>query len=148
MLSIPQLKSYLLHPWQFKRTITHHADPQIAQIEGTLTFFLITKSDDQCRYLYCEKGVISQGAYAGPIEQTYEFLFKPDGLAQVYFKNGGFFYCLDLTLGQASITHQCGDDTYLGQVEVHSQTQHQYIWHVKGPRKNYTSHTIFSRISH
>lgn len=50
----------------------------------------------------------------------------------------------DLPL-QLQHTHSCGADTYTSSFDVLSHSQWRTTYHVSGPRKNYTSVTVFSR---
>ena len=145
MLPINHLQHYLDDSWKFRRQITHHQTQQLAHVEGTTSWQLLPAPPAQPRHLYLERGVLQIGDYTGAMTQTYQYVFRTLTSADIYFKDGRFFYTLDLTTGQCEFHHLCGEDTYQGQVEVMSKTEYRQTWHVSGPRKDYTSQTIFFR---
>ena len=149
MLPIFQLKSYLLHPWFFKRKVTHKKaqlnQHPTASVEGLQTWQIISTQAHAARYLYVERGRLKIGAYIGEAEQAYQFEFKRKDQAQVYFNDGRFFYAFDLKQGKKEVEHQCCADHYLGKIKVISKTQYSCTWYVKGPQKDYCSQTLFSR---
>ncbi len=89
--------------------------------------------------------MIQLASYIGKAAQTYCYKFPRNTDAEIYFNDGRFFYTLDLTTGHCEIRHLCGEDTYDGVFDAISERTYQQIWRVSGPRKNYTSHTTFSR---
>lgn len=145
MLPVTHLRCYLNHRWHFKRRIIHHHSNQVANIEGTAAWQAMPGADAERTLLYHEAGVIQLANYTGKASQTYRFDFPCDAIAEVYFNDGRFFYTLDLTSSHCDIHHLCGADTYDGRVDAISETEHHQIWRVTGPRKDYTSHTTFSR---
>ncbi len=151
MLSVFHLKSYLLHSWTFKRTVTHKkihfGHHQTAIVEGVQTWQPLSVLVNVSRYLYVERGCLALGNHRGMAEQKYQFEFQKNDQAQVYFNDGRFFYSLDLKKGKKEIEHQCGSDHYLGEIQVISKRQYSCTWHVTGPQKDYCSYTLFSRKS-
>ncbi len=145
MLSVTRLRCYLNHDWHFKRRIIHHSSNQIATIDGVVSWEKVSGVDAEQTLLYREHGVIQLASYKGKATQTYRYEFPSDAIAEVYFSDGRFFYTLNLTSTHCDIHHLCGADTYEGQFDVISKTEHHQRWRVTGPRKDYTSHTIFSR---
>ncbi len=139
------LRHYLEHPWRFQRQIVHHDTGQVASINGTVSWQDVSKPHAVPMLLYSETGVIQLASYTGNATQTYRYAFPSDAIAGVYFSDRRFFYTLDLTTSHCEIQHLCGEDTYNGVFDAISETTYQQIWHVTGPRKNYTSHTTFSR---
>jgi hypothetical protein len=145
MLPIHDLRHYLQHPWCFQRQIVHHHSSQVATIQGTVSWQDVSKPDAALTLLYREFGVIQLATYTGKATQTYAYMFPSNAAAEVYFSDGRFFYTLDLTTDHCKIRHVCGEDIYDGVFDALSETTYQQIWRVIGPRKDYTSHTTFSR---
>ena len=145
MLQIQQLRHYLSDTWHLQRRITHHWTNQVVTIEGVVTWQTAPRTEENYTDLYREHCVMRLENYTAKATQTYGYHFPSDSIAAVYFSDGRFFYTLDLTTSHCDIQHLCGDDTYDGIVDAISENQYQQIWQVRGPRKHYTSHTIFSR---
>lgn len=142
---IHPLRHYLEHPWRFQRQIVHHHTGQVANINGTVSWQDVSKPDAVPMLLYREMGVIQLATYTGKATQTYRYTFPSQTVAEVYFRDGRFFYTLDLTTSYCDIRYLCGEDTYHGVFDAVSETIYHQIWRVIGPRKAYTSHTTFSR---
>jgi hypothetical protein len=62
----------------------------------------------------------------------------------VQFPSGMDFIALGLDARQ-SVLHHCGDDTYRGRFFFRSHDHWAEFWHVRGPRKCYTSLARFER---
>jgi hypothetical protein len=146
MLPIYHLQHYLEHRWRFHRQVVHHHDNQVAYINGTASWQDMNKSDAVPALLYREIGTIQLAAYTGTATQKYCYTFPSHKVAEVYFSDGHFFYTLDLTTSHCEIQHPCGEDMYHGVFDAISETTYQQIWRVTGPHKDYTSHTIFTRL--
>src|SRR5688572_26825156 len=142
---IHPLRYYLEHPWRFQRQIVHHHTGQVANINGTVSWQNVSKPDAVPTLLYREMGVIQLATYTGKATQTYGYTFPSHTVAKVYFRDGRFFYTLDLTTSYCDIHYLCGEDTYHGVFDAVSETIYHQTWHVTGPRKDYTSHTTFFR---
>ena len=142
---VNQLRAYLEHPWRFHRHIVHHDTGQVADIHGTVSWQEMSQPEAIFMLQYCETGVIQVGTYTGKASQTHWYTFPTAATVDIYFSDKRFFYTLDLTTGRCDIRHPCGDDTYDGACEALSDTTYQQIWRVTGPRKNYTSHTSYTR---
>ncbi len=145
MLPVINLRGYLDHGWSFKRRIIHHHNDQVATIDGSVSWQKMPGSDADRTLLYREQGVIRLANYIGNASQTYRYDFSSEGIADIYFNDGRFFYTLDLTTSHCDVQHLCGADTYDGTFDAISDHEHHQIWRVTGPRKDYTSHTIFTR---
>ena len=145
MLQVKQLRDYLSDTWRLQRRITHHQTNQVVIIEGIATWQMLSGVGKIYTHLYHEDCVMQLETYTAKATQTYGYHFPNDSMADVYFSDGRFFYTLDLTTSHCDIQHLCGDVTYNGVVDVISEREYRQIWQVRGPRKHYTSHTIFSR---
>ncbi len=142
---VNDLRRYLVQPWCFQRQIVHRDTGQVANMHGTVSWQAPAQPDALTTLRYCEMGVIQMAHYTGKASQTYRYAFASDSISEVYFSDGRFFYTLDLTTGHCEIRHVCGEDIYDGVFEAVSETTYQQTWRVMGPRKDYTSHTVFSR---
>jgi hypothetical protein len=142
---VHHLHDYLKHHWHFKRQIVHHHTGQIATIDGTASWRDVSKADAVPTILYRECGVIQLATYTGKATQTYRYTFPSDAVAEVYFRDGHFFYTLDLTTGHCEVRHLCREDIYDGVFDAIADTTYQQLWRVTGPCKHYTSHTTYSR---
>ena len=131
--------------WDFHRQVYHHDTGQVADIHGHVTWQDISTPGAVPTLRYCETGVLQLDAYTCRATQTHIYTFPSQTVAEIYFRDGRFFYTLDLTTGHCTTHHPCGDDLYEGAFEAVSETLYQHIWRVTGPDKNYTSHTTFSR---
>lgn len=145
MLPVKQLRDYLRHTWRLQRRITHHQTQQVVTIEGLVTWQSVCSAAGQYTDLYHENCVMQLEQYTAKAHQTYGYEFPSDAIAEVSFSDGRLFYTLDLTTGHCDIQHLCGEDTYEGVVDAISETEYRQTWQVSGPRKHYTSDTIFSR---
>lgn len=145
MLQVKQLRDYLCDTWRLQRRITHHQTNQVVTIEGIATWQAAPGAEEKYTYLYGEKCVMQLENYTAKATQTYGYHFPSESIAAVYFSDGRFFYTLDLATSHCDIQHLCGEDIYDGMVDAISKREYRQIWRVSGPRKHYTSHTIFSR---
>jgi len=121
-------------PWQIARTITH-ADGLTATLKGTAIFTPEGKG-----LAYAETGALSIGG-AAPFEATQRYTWDSD--LSVYFPDGRYFHQVPPSGGTAA--HWCAPDQYDGTYDFADWPRWQITWRVKGPRKDYTSHTILWR---
>lgn len=97
---------------------------------------------------YQENGTLRLGAHHGRAEQYYRYDF-PSGNARasVSFRDGRPFHDLDLSEGQATVTHVCGQDLYDGHFTAIDACHWQSVWAVEGPRKDQVIVTLYTRIT-
>ena len=98
--------------------------------------------------VYEEHGTVSFGAHHGPAEQQSVFEF-PSGpsRATVKFRDGRIFHELDLSQGQAAVSHVCEPDFYEGVFVAMNADAWQSTWDVTGPRKDQKIVTLYTRLS-
>ena len=144
MVPINDLSHYLEHQWYFNRRVIHHKTDQLVCIEGAAGWRELEAGVGRS-LLYEELGVVKMASYTGNATQRYSYDLRCAGVADVHFRDGRFFYRLDLTTGCCDIEHLCRDDTYRGVFDVVSETLFRQSWQVSGPRKNFSSHTDFFR---
>ena len=145
MFPVKQLRDYLGYTWRLQRRITHHQTYQVVTIEGIVTWEVVGGAAEPHTDLYHENCVMHLEQYTAKASQTYRYQFPSDSIAEVSFSDGRLFYVLDLTTSHCDIHHLCGEDTYTGVIDVMAEREYRQIWQVRGPRKDYTSHTVFSR---
>lgn len=115
--------------WHLAREI-RHADGQIHYFDGTATF---TPGPEVLHYE--ERGTLRAGSAAFEAQQRYTW--APD--LAVHFADGRFFHRVPPEGGETS--HWCDPDQYNGQYDFAAWPTWTVTWRVRGPRKNYTSHT-------
>lgn len=98
--------------------------------------------------LYDERGTLTFGAHHGPAEQRLIFDFSCGNVrATVSFRDGRAFHDLDLSDGQAIVSHPCGPDLYQGRFVAINAMRWQSAWTVTGPRKDQEIFTRYTRLS-
>jgi len=96
--------------------------------------------------LYGEQGTLIFGAHHGPAEQRLSYEFPcGDARASVRFRDGRAFHELDLSDGEAKVTHWCGADIYQGCFVAIDAGQWRSAWNVTGPRKDQEIVTLYTR---
>lgn len=145
MFTVTQLRDYLSYTWHLQRRITDHLTHQVVMIEGVVTWEEARGGAAPYTNLYHENCVMQLPQYTATASQTYGYQFPSDSIAEVSFIDGRLFYTLDLATSHCDIHHLCGEDTYIGGVDAIAEREYLQTWRVRGPRKDYTSHTIFSR---
>jgi len=97
--------------------------------------------------LYEERGMLTFGAHCGAAEQSYKYDFAcGNARACVTFRDGRAFHDLDLSHGQAVVSHACGLDLYAGRFIALDPSHWQSAWKVAGPRKDQEILTLYSRL--
>lgn len=89
---------------------------------------------------YAERGRLWI-AESAPMEAERHYLWQP-GL-RVYFEDGRFFHTVPSMGGRAH--HVCPPDDYVVDYTFHDWPVFQAVWHVRGPRKDYTMTTRYTR---
>ena len=125
-------KPFLQGKWTFKRQIDDRHSNTKMSATGTLTV------DNT---LWAEQGDLNGTKFT----QNYGLVFNDKGGITVNFPDGRLFYTLKNLEENQTIDHLCGNDHYQGAYTYQTQTQFTLIWHVKGPKKDYTMTTEYSR---
>lgn len=117
-------------------TLTRHIDDRHSNTRMTATGTLTVDNT-----LWAEQGILDGNKFT----QNYGLVFDNKGGLTVNFPDGRLFYTLENQTQPQTIDHRCGNDHYQGEYTVQSQTQFTQIWKVKGPKKEYTMITEYSR---
>ena len=141
MLSVDDLKAFLLGDWAVDRLIVDRALAMTGRLQGQATF-----APSVGGLLYTEGGTLTFGDHAGPAEQSYFYDFpEGDRRASVRFADGRAFHDLDLKRGEDRVSHACPPDFYQGMFTALSATTWRSEWTVSGPRKDYELTTTYTR---
>ena len=132
----------LLGEWTLNRTITPGGS-----FEGTAVFE--ARSDTVFEYREEGRFTLDDGTVLQPTK-SYEWRLE-DGNIVVYFNDGAtkgqLFHVIDLTEGgQAAATHWCDPDQYNTDYSFADMPNGFSMTHkVEGPKKSYTSKSLFTR---
>lgn len=127
--------------WVLSRTIEDRLQRQDGQFTGTARF----EAAGSARLAYAEQGRLRLGA--GPdliASRQYFWDFTAEGV-DVRFDDGRPFHRFVPQGHAAGTNHLCGDDDYTVRYDFMAWPYWQAVWSVKGPRKNYTSASHYSR---
>ncbi len=130
----PRVLSDFEGKWQFSR-IVRHASGDLAEVTGQAVW------TPQAGGLQCREAgqMVLNGA--APVSALQEFFWQED--LCVYFKDGRFFHQIPAMGGDAA--HWCEPDQYDVTYDFAGWPCWSATWRVKGPRKDYTLETRFSR---
>lgn len=120
--------------WQITREITH-ATGTVASFTGRAGW---TVEGDTLRYR--ETGQLSLPG-TPPMQAEQRYVWHSD--LSVYFEDGRFFHKVPATGGQTD--HWCDPDTYRGFYDFAGWPAFSVWWEVSGPRKSYSSRSLYSR---
>ena len=91
---------------------------------------------------YLEKGLLTIGETKVEAVRVYHWRTDENGEISVYFEDGRFFH----RIGHGDhprASHPCSPDLYEGAYDFSLWPEWRLTWHVSGPRKDYTSITVF-----
>jgi hypothetical protein len=120
--------------WRFERDV-RHADGTLMQITGTADFGWQGDA-----LLYQEQGKMR--LTTGQVLQAQRRYLWQQGL-RIYFEDGAFFHTVPPLGGAAE--HWCAPDDYQVSYDFEQWPRWLAVWQVKGPSKNYTMTTEYSR---
>lgn len=126
------MTAFLLGKWQFDRHVVDRKSGISHTAQGQLQ---VTQSTWQ------ESGIMDTTTH---FTLSYGLQFQENGIT-VTFPDGQLFYTLDTITENAPIEHLCGDDVYRGQWIYTNANSFTLIWHVIGPKKNYTMTTHYQK---
>ena len=125
--------------WSINRVIDDRRAQQKGKFVGVASF-----CGQAGTLLYTEEGELDLGGAKMRASRRYQWSFQ--GLTvSVAYADGQPFHEFDLSGNTATASHLCGDDTYYGEYAFYLPDQWQVIWTVSGPRKDYTSKTLYGR---
>ena len=121
--------------WTFTREITH-ANGQIDLVDGSVGF-----TPRGAGLIYDELGVLRIGSREFRTERRYFWTLRDDEII-VEFEDGRFFH--KFSMSKTSSHHLCLPDDYWVDYKFGTETW-EAKWRVKGPRKDYTMRTRYTR---
>jgi hypothetical protein len=135
----------LVGTWDFRREVQDHRDGSAYTARGEATF----GAEDDGRIRWAENGTLSWSTGTTPVTRTLFLVRDEPGVAgsssgwRVTFEDGRDFH--PWTGG--AVEHLCGRDLYQGGVAVPPGRPRSWelTWRVRGPEKDYTMHTRYSR---
>lgn len=135
------LRDYLIGAWRVTRHIDDRRGGGTARFDGESTFLAVGDGLN-----YAESGCLTIGGQAHDAAQTNHWTFPADDIAEVQFADGRAFHTLILDGHAATATHHCTPDDYHGTYAFKSRDEWHLTWRVIGPRKDYTSRSVYTRL--
>lgn len=127
-------------------TIERSVDDKLAKLEGRFAGAASLLPTPEPGVLhYHESGTLSFGPFEHAAERSYRWHCIAPDRARVYFHDGRYFHSLILRGTIAEVDHPCGRDSYRGRYLFESRDIWRLSWQVKGPRKDYTMQSTFTR---
>ncbi|SER97233.1 hypothetical protein SAMN04490244_104220 [Tranquillimonas rosea] len=123
--------------WRLTRRIEDRAAGTVATFAGRADF-----TPDGAGLRYDEWGTLSMPGRA-PMRAERRYLWRadPQGIA-VLFADGRPFHVFD-PAGAATARHPCDPDIYDVRYDFAAWPAWQAVWHVTGPRKDYTLTSLY-----
>ena len=125
--------------WNINRVIDDRRAQQSGIFRGTAVF-----SGDRSPLLYAEDGELALGAAKMRATRRYRWAFQ-DSHVIVTYEDGQPFHDFKVENAAATAEHLCGEDIYYAQYAFYLPDRWQTVWTVSGPRKDYTSTSLYSR---
>ena len=124
------LQSLLQARWHVDRAITDARNNSVGAWEGNAIF-----RPHNLHLLYTESGILDLDGMQ--IETTREYRYVSTGAwaMNVQFTDGRPFHDLDLSSGQCSVEHHCGNDHYRGEFQTGIDNL-SIAWRITGPHKD------------
>lgn len=135
------LYTYFQGTWQLRRTITDHLTNKTGYMEGEAIFLPL----DPKTLHYQETGIVVLENYEGIFQQEHLYNNLINHQGQVCFKDQRLFYDLDLKTGNQQILHTCGNDTYLGHLELLNENEWKIEWDIKGQKKHMSILSVYKK---
>ena len=127
--------------WGVTRTIEDRHSNQTGRFDGEATF--VQKSSGALSYV--ETGQMRLG-HGPSMTATRSYIWQfNDGRVDVFFEYGRPFHSFAPIGTSAGTDHPCGEDYYSVAYDFLDWPSWSAVWTVSGPRKDYTSSTIFKR---
>ncbi len=138
---------FLVGSWDIVRSITDYQSDIQSSFEGTGSFAFMPLAESAVDQLmrYDEFGVLHLGDHHSGARRSLDYRLITRSMVMLYFTDGRPFVDLDLTDGQWTSSHLCGDDLYDISTLVRSETTIEELWHVRGPSKSYEATTTLTR---
>ena len=105
---------------------------------------ILTLTPDDRGLIWCETGTLCLEGVP-PVTATRRYLWRegPDGTIGVFFDDGRPFHSFRPD-GRPEAAHWCDPDSYDARYDFTRWPDWEAVWTVRGPRKDYTSHTRYS----
>ncbi len=134
-------RAAFLGTWQLHRDIDDRYSAQSGRFQGVARF----REEGAQSLRYVEEGQIRFAE--GPVltaQRQYLWHFGAN-IVEVCFEDGSAFHRF-VPMGQVDGTeHPCGDDHYTVRYDFRNWPSWSAIWQVTGPRKDYTSRSLYRR---
>lgn len=128
--------------WTLARRIDDRLTGLNGSFEGTATFRPAAAPE---MLDYHETGTLSYGALRHNAERVYLWHCEAPDRALVSFADGRPFHVVAPKGGIAEADHLCGSDHYSGRYVFETSDRWHLTWRVKGPRKDYTMDSTYTR---
>lgn len=138
---VGDLRAFLEGSWDLSRLIEDRLTNAPGRYVGRAVF--VSSGDGSLTYE--ETGRLTTADFDDDVRQGYMFRFPEAGIARVSFLDGRNFHDLDLRSGHWEAQHLCDPDVYDGSFRVGHADNWQSQWIVKGPRKDMTISTTYTR---
>ena len=132
--------SDIIGKWKIIRYIEDKLNQKNFELLGSATFM-----DKDSFYQYSESGVLKSDFFQSKAHQDYVWILKPDGW-KINFSDGSHFHDLALANEEQQVYHKCINDIYNGKYILNLPNEFDIKWNVRGPRKEYISHTYYNKI--
>lgn len=142
-------RAYFEGEWRMERCIDDRRGARAGAASGVATF--AAQPDDADTALICAEAMtIDYGGNRIAGEQTTIWRFQDPCGPDLYFRDARFFCAMRFRevrgVWRAEFSHDCGEDRYEGAALVTDESNWRLLWTVKGPRKDYSLDTAYSRI--
>lgn len=129
----------LLGRWGLERDV----EDRYASARLHVTGSAVLEEVDDGRVRWHEEGVLTRpGSAPATVHRTLLVVPAADGSWQVTFDDGRPFHPWSPGV---RVDHPCVDDLYRGLVDVHDRSRWTVTWQVRGPAKDHTITTAYSR---
>ena len=135
------LRDYVAGIWRIARQIDDRRAETVGAFRGEGRF----DAQGSGAYLYRESGILSVNGVQFPAARNYRWIFT-DGGADIAFADGRPFHRLQPEGHGATALHDCPPDLYRVRYAFETPDRWRQAWTVSGPRKDYTSESVFTRL--
>lgn len=138
--SVSNLRAYLVGTWTLTRNVEDGLTGDCGRFIGKATFEPVGLD-----LIGREEGMLSFRLYCDVVTRCYYYSFPTRKVSYVHFDHGGFFHCLDLSVGHCAAEHFCGADRYHGNFWAQGADLWTVVWRVRGPDKDHGIVSYFER---
>jgi hypothetical protein len=140
--------SYLRGLWHIEREIHDRFSGETGTFRGTAVFAVHSEpgGGEPDTLQQSESGELTWQGVTRPAGRVLRLHAGEEGALKVTFADGRPFHDLDLRSGHWSTAHPCAADDYTAEFEVLGPDGWQVTWRVRGPAKDMTLTSFYSRI--